>query len=113
MSNRVELPPRLKIHPIFHVSYLKLYHKDKDDPSRGLSKRAPTTVVTSYDKEVEHIITDRVIKRRGVSPTTEFLVKWKGLTESEASWEPVDALWQFQEQIEQFRAEGATRTSAA
>ena len=77
VSYRVELPPRLKIHPIFHVSYLKLYHKDKDDPSRGLSKRAPTMVMTSYDNEVEYIIADRVIKRRGVPLATEYLVKWK------------------------------------
>ncbi|RVX18882.1 hypothetical protein CK203_006869 [Vitis vinifera] len=80
---------------------------------RGLSKRAPTAVVTSYDKEVELILADRVIRRRGVPPATEYLVKWKGLPESEASWEPAEALWQFQEQIERFRAEGATRTSAA
>ncbi|RVW50368.1 Transposon Tf2-2 polyprotein [Vitis vinifera] len=113
VSYKVELPPRLKIHPVFHVSYLKPYHEDKDDPSRGLSKRAPTAVVTSYDKEVEHIIADRIIRRRGVPPATEYLVKWKGLPESEASWEPANALWQFQEQIERFRAEDATRTSAA
>ncbi|RVW96749.1 Transposon Tf2-8 polyprotein [Vitis vinifera] len=44
VSYKVELPPRLKIHPVFHASYLKPYHGDKDDPSRGLSKRAPTAV---------------------------------------------------------------------
>ncbi|KAL6328324.1 hypothetical protein AAG906_034467 [Vitis piasezkii] len=93
---------RLKIHPIFLENYLKPYHEDKDDPSRGFSKRTPTMVVTSYDKEVEHIIVNRVIRRRGVPPAMEYLVKWKGLPKSEASWEPVDALWQFQEQIEQF-----------
>ena len=113
VSYRVELPPRLKIHLVFHVSCLKPYHEDKDDPSRGLSKRAPTTIVTSYNKEVKHIIADRVIKIRGVPPATEYLVKWKGLSESEASWEPADALWQFQKQIQRFRAEGATRTSIA
>ncbi|RVX00819.1 Transposon Tf2-8 polyprotein [Vitis vinifera] len=77
VSYRVELPPRLKIHPVFHASYLKPYHRDKDDPSRGLSKRAPTAVVTSYDKEVEHVLADWVIRRRGVPPATEYLVKWK------------------------------------
>ena len=44
-------------------------------------------------------------------PTTDYLVKWKGLPKNEASWEPVDALWQFQEQIEWFRVEGMTRMS--
>ena len=113
VSYRVELPPTLKIHPVFHTSYLKPYHGDKDDPSRGLSKRAPTTVVTSYDKKVEHVLADRVIRRRGVPPAKENLVKWKGLPESEASWELAEALWQFQEKIERFRVEGVTRTSAA
>ena len=113
VSYRVELPPTLKIHPVFHTSYLKPYHGDKDDPSRELSKRALTAVVTSYDKEVEHVLADQVIRRRGVPPATEYLVKWKGLPESEASWEPAEALWQFQEKIERLQAEGATRTSTA
>ncbi|RVW22488.1 hypothetical protein CK203_107227 [Vitis vinifera] len=91
VSYKVELPPRLKIHSVFHVSYLKPYHEDKDDPSQGFSKRAPTAVVTSYDKKEEHIITYRVIIRRGVPPTTEYLVKWKRLPESKATWEPADA----------------------
>ncbi|RVW36240.1 hypothetical protein CK203_095801 [Vitis vinifera] len=35
-------------------------------------------------------------QRQGMPPTTEYLAKWKGLPKNEASWEPVDALWQFQ-----------------
>ena len=33
VSYKVELSPRLKIHLVFHVNYLKPYHEDKDDPS--------------------------------------------------------------------------------
>ena len=100
VSYKVELPPRLKIHPVFHVSNLKPYHEDKEDPGRGISTRAPTVVVTSYDKEVDYIMADRVLRKKNFQPYKEYLVKWKGLPESEASWEPENTLWQFQKQIE-------------
>lgn len=81
VSYKLELPAKLKIFLVFHVSMLKAYHGDEGDLSRSESKRAPTTVVISFDKEVEYILTDRLIHRRGVPNYREYLVKWKNLTE--------------------------------
>jgi len=33
---KVELAPKTKYHPIFHVSLLKPYHRDEVDPSRNI-----------------------------------------------------------------------------
>ncbi|GJY11200.1 putative nucleotidyltransferase, ribonuclease H [Tanacetum coccineum] len=93
VSYRVQLPPKLKIHPVFHFSFLKPYHGDKEDLERRVSKRAPTTVVTSYDREVEEILSDRTIRRRGVPSYKEYLIKWHNLPDTEASWEAEDLLW--------------------
>ena len=95
VSYKIELPLRLKIHPVFHISNLKRYHEDKEDPGRGISKRAPTALVTSYDMEVDYIMVDQVLRKNNFQPYKEYLVKWKGLPESEASWEPANTLWQF------------------
>ncbi|KAK9233383.1 hypothetical protein WN943_023632 [Citrus x changshan-huyou] len=113
VSYQLQLPPRLKIHPVFHVSLLKPYHEDMGEPSRGESRRAPTAVVTVLDKDVDYIIADRTISRRGVPAHSEYLVKWKNLPESEATWEREDDLWQFTEHIQNFKHESATRTPRA
>ncbi|KAK2979891.1 hypothetical protein RJ640_023962 [Escallonia rubra] len=64
VSYRLELSPRLKIHPVFHVSLLKPHYADMEDPSRGESHRAPTAVVKSYDKEAEYVLSDKLERRR-------------------------------------------------
>ena len=109
ISYQLQLPPRLKIHPVFHVSLLKPYHEDMGDPSRGESRRVPTAVVTAFDKDVDYIIANRVVSRRGVPAHSKYLVKWKNLPESEATWEREDDLWQFAEHIQRFKHESATR----
>ena len=88
VAYKLELPPKLKFHPIFHVSMLKLYYKDEDDPRRMESQRAPIGIRSSYDREVESIITDRWIHPRNQPARHEYILMWKGRPESEASWEP-------------------------
>nr|GEW06918.1 2-(3-amino-3-carboxypropyl)histidine synthase subunit 2-like [Tanacetum cinerariifolium] len=113
VSYRVQLPPKLKIHPVFHVIFLKPYHGDEEDPERGVSKRAPTAVVTLYDREVEEILSDHMIWRQGVPSYKEYLIKWRDLPDREASWEAEDLLWQFADEIKRYHKDGTTRTSRA
>ncbi|XP_057730789.1 uncharacterized protein LOC130946125 [Arachis stenosperma] len=87
VAYKVQLPPSMKIHPVFHVSMLKSYHEDQDELSRGDSSRAPPVVIRSFDKEIEEILANRIVRRRGVPPSIQYLIKWKGLPITEASWE--------------------------
>ncbi|KAG6627028.1 hypothetical protein CIPAW_15G094100 [Carya illinoinensis] len=75
------------------------------------SKRAPLGITTTFDKEVEEILADRVIRRKSHMPRQEYLIKWKGLPESETTWEPKESLWQFEVHIRRFHEDTASRTS--
>ncbi|KAL3517971.1 hypothetical protein ACH5RR_020560 [Cinchona calisaya] len=112
VAYKVELPSKLKLHPVFHVSLLKPYHGDEEDPNRGLSQRAPMGAKTSYDHEVDCILKVREIHKRYCKPKIEYKVRWKGLPKSKDSWEPGEALWQFKKQIEAFNTAKANEDVA-
>lgn len=107
----LELPKRLKIHPVVHVSMLKAYNEDTEDRERNNSKRAPTAVATEFNKRIESILADRVIRKRGVPSYKEYLIKWKGEHEEDASWEREDLLWQFEKDLEKYNEDNTTRAS--
>ncbi|KAF7807841.1 Transposon Tf2-2 polyprotein [Senna tora] len=111
LAYRLVLPSHLEMYPVFHVSLLKPYHKDMEDPSRGETRRAPTAITEVPERDVEEILAHRVVPRRGRhSSYVEYLVKWKGAPDSEASWEHELTLWNFKDLIEAYKQE-ATRTS--
>ncbi|PKI62932.1 hypothetical protein CRG98_016691, partial [Punica granatum] len=89
----------------------QVLQRDKQDPSRAESSRAPIGAKAAYDQDDEQILADRVVRKRWCKPKREYLIQWKGLPENEASWEPAEDLWQFTKQIKAFYAEDATRAS--
>nr|GFA66571.1 hypothetical protein [Tanacetum cinerariifolium] len=74
-----------KVHKGLIQSFLKPYHEDEEDTEREVSKRVPTAVVTSYDRDVEEIMSDCTIQRRRVTSYKKYLIKWCDLPDSEAS----------------------------
>ena len=84
-------------HDVFHVDRLKKYQASPAQfPTRVQSLRPGPDVIDGVEMyEVEDILGER-IQRRTVSgrrrTEKQYLVKWKGYTTAEASWEPARAV---------------------
>ena len=104
---KIDPPAWIKVHLVFHVSNLRPYHPDPEDPARNHPKRAEipesTRTKNKNPRQIEEILADRIVtanrKRR-----REFLVKWKGRAEEETSWEKVEDLGDCEKAIEDFEA---------
>ena len=73
LAYKLELPPVLKIHPVFHVSRLRPFHDD----GRVQPPPLPIVVDGELEYEVEKIYGHRDTKR-GKKTRREYLVRWKG-----------------------------------
>ena len=84
---QIKLPPHMKIHPIFHVSQLKLYKKPTNE-DRTYQKPDPILIAAGEEEyEVEEIINHRT-RRCGRHVVREYLILWKGYPAHEMTWEP-------------------------
>ena len=87
---RLKLPHSWKIHPVFHVSLLRPAHIDSSlhpDPTTDQSRPPPDLIKGIEEYEVNRILDHHHGKRR-----RQYLVKWKGYPESEATWEKASDL---------------------
>lgn len=82
VAYKLALPEEAKIHPVFHVSVLKLYH------GSILGSIVPLSILTDAKGPLIHpevVLQARTILRNSKS-IKKLLVSWQGLPLSEASW---------------------------
>ncbi|KAJ4722993.1 Retrotransposon protein, putative, Ty3-gypsy subclass [Melia azedarach] len=111
VAYRLKLPERLKVHPTFHVSFLKPFHEDLVDGGCHQAKRAPPVIRKQFDKEVEKILDHRTMGQSKKNRRTDYLVQWKDGSEADASWERDVTLWQFEREVKEYLDTLPTRTS--
>ena len=108
---KLDISPRWKIYPVFHVSLLEPY-KVSDRPNREPPPREPEYVEGDIEGDVEKIVKSEIITytrkvRRVAKEFKElrFFVKWAGCSEDENTWEPPAGLVNAREMVEKFRGE--------
>jgi hypothetical protein len=83
VAYKLDLPKTLKIHPVFHVSLLRHYHANANCKAPPL----PTVIDGELEYEVESI-QDHKITSSPKHQQLWFLIRWKGYTENDDTWEP-------------------------
>ena len=93
---RLELPPSMKIHLIFHVSLLEPY-KTSSIPGRSQVPPPSVEIEGIEEFEVSKILDSRIIRRK-----LEYLIHWQGYDINERTWEPAANLCHAPEMIQDF-----------
>jgi hypothetical protein len=97
---KLELPPYMKIHPVFHNSLLKPYHETKEHSPNH--EKLALEIVNGEEEhyEIEAILMARPTRNR---KSTQYLIKWKGYPASENSWLPEKELTHTKELLNEFK----------
>jgi transposase InsO family protein len=99
LTYRLDLPSSLSVHPVFHISKLRLHcQSERFDPHRdpsSSSSRPPPVIIEEGEEaeyEVEAIRKHRRRKWDDGKVYKQYLVKWKGYPEWDNTWEWEDTI---------------------
>jgi len=98
VAYRLELPPNLRIHNVFHVSLMQKYRKDGRIQPPPLSFWVDEQEYFHVEQIVSHrvrmVTTKRASKHvsKQQKPVMEYLIKWEGYSDDHNTWEPEEIL---------------------
>jgi chromodomain-containing protein len=88
VAYRLELPPSIKVHDVFHVDLLTPY-KETEEYGQAYTRPPPITMQSEEEYKVESILQARC---KGVGDSLEYKVHWKGYPSADDSWVPHEDL---------------------
>jgi len=91
----LELPAMLKIHPVVNVRRIVKYREQVE----GQKKVPPPPMEVAGEKEYE---VEEILNRQERRGKTKYLVKWKGYTAEENTWEGLENLKNAMKKVEEF-----------
>jgi len=94
----LELPSTVKIHPVVNVSRVQRYTSQVE----GRKKEMPQPVVIKGKEEWE---VEKIMNKRQVQGKDKYLVRWKGCTAEEDTWESRENLKNASDLVEEFKKE--------
>ena len=83
---RLDLPPEMHLHPVFHVSLLEPYIINSI-PDRVVLPPPLVELVDGREFEVKAILDSKIVHKK-----LYYLVDWSGYTPNDRTWEPVENL---------------------
>ena len=100
-TNAVELclPHSMRIHPVVNVSRVKPYCERL--PGQPVTAPGPSNVTEDRDEEYE---VERIVDSRYKGRRLEYLVHWKGWSNTDHTWEPVSNLGNAADAVRDFHA---------
>jgi chromodomain-containing protein len=101
MAYRLELPPSIKVHNVFHVNLLIPY-KETEEYGQAYMRPPPITVQSEEEYEVKLILQARC---KGAGDSLEYKVHWKGYPSADDSWVPHEDL-HLPDLLKEFYAQG-------
>jgi len=81
LAYELNLPKKMRCHPVFHVSLLEPYYENEFN-DRSFKKRRNVRLTTDYSENIPEKITDMKVKKG----KNYYLVSWKGREFEDSTW---------------------------